>query len=218
MPVGSSPTTPSEPGSPADQVPNTNPADVTKAAATKTGISKALTELGILSPTGGIGKNALPLGLNVGSALVNRNANNTLQKQLQKIAAPASSASEKLLAEGTSGQVPPAIMQQFDQTYKDTVQEITQRYANMGRDAKTDSAAQAEIAKAKQAMDAQVANYAASLTSQGLSAAGVASGPATQAALAGAEQDRALQQSMAGTLQQMALLEALSKQQGGTTT
>lgn len=201
----------------AEQVlpPGSNPSVVPPSGPTtpppSTGITKALEQLGVLSPGGGIGKNALPLGLTAISQLSANARGKSLQKDLKSIAQPSRSASEQLLAEGTSGQVPPAVMQQFQRSYNDKVNEITQRFANMGRDAKTDSAAQAEIAKAKDAMDAQVANYASSLTTQGLQAAGVASGPATQAALAGAQQDQALSTSMAGTLQNMALLDALSR-------
>lgn len=185
----------------------------TSTAPPQSGISKALQALGITSADGGIGKNALPLALNLGATAVRAGSENSLQKQLQKNAAGPQAASQRLLAEGASGQIPPAVMQQFTQSFNDRVGEITQRYANMGRDAKTDSAAQAEIARARTGLDAQVAQYSQQLTEQGLRAAGVASGPATNAAMAGAQQDRDLSTAMAGSLQQMALLEALQRGQ-----
>jgi hypothetical protein len=115
-----------------------------------------------------------------------------------------------------SGQVPPAIMQQFDQTLETRISEIKQRYANMGRDASTDSAAQAEIARAQQAKDKMIADYANGLVTQGLNAAGVASGPTQAAAQTAAQRDAALQASMSNTLRALAELEYLSRQQPGT--
>lgn len=194
----------------------TLPPDVTKVPPTPPGgISKALQTIGVTDKTGGIGPNALPIAaLTAGQINANRTGKSA-QAQLQKLSQPAQSASQQLLAEGTSGQVPPAVMQQFDQSLREKTDEIVQRYANMGRDAKTDSAAQAEIAKAKDARDAQIANYSSSLTSQGLQAAGVAAGPATAAIQAGVQSDKDLQAAMSGSLQNMALLAAL--QRGQTT-
>lgn len=177
------------------------------------GISKALQSLGITGKDGGIGPNVLPLGVLAASQANAARAGKSTQAQLEKVASPAQEASKRLLAEGAEGTVPPAVMQQFERSLKDKTAEIVQRYANMGRDAATDSAAQSEIAKARDAMDAQVAQYAASLTTQGLQAAGVAAGPATQAVMAGAQKDQELQKAMAGSLQQMALLQALSRGQ-----
>lgn len=179
-------------------------------AQSSSGITKALESIGIMK-NGTIGPNALPMAINLGSAALKSGSQNSLEGQLKKTAAPAQAASERLLSQGASGQIPPAIMQQFQQSFKDKSSEITQRYANMGRDAATDSAAQAEIARAKDALDAQVAKYSSDLTSQGLAAAGVAAGPASQAAMAGAQADKELQAAMAGSLQQMALLEALGR-------
>lgn len=177
------------------------------------GWQKMLEKLGIMSKDGGIGQNAIPMGLNLGSQALKANSSSNLQKQLTAVGQPASDTSRRLLAEGASGQIPPGIMSQMQQTFKAKVDEITQRFANMGRDAKTDSAAQAEINKARDAFDAQVAQYSSGLTSQGLQAAGVAAGPLTQGALAGAQQDQALQQSIANFMQQMSMLQALQGRQ-----
>lgn len=179
-------------------------------------VSKAMKALGLYDPkTGGIGTNALPLALSAGGQVMAQRSKNSLQNQLTAAAKPAAGAANQLLDRGLNGQVPPAVMQQFDLSYKQKVGEITQRFANMGRDPKTDSAAQAEMQKAKDAMDAQVANYASTLTTQGLQAAGLAQGPTTQAALAGAQQDQALQQSMASAMQQMAMLTAMQGNKQG---
>lgn len=154
------------------------------------------------------------LGLNVLSQVQANRAGRSAADQLRANAAPVSAASKQLLEQGLAGKVPPEIMQQYQTSFQNRVAEINQRYANMGRDPKTDSAAQGEIAKAKQEMDAQVANYASSLVNQGLQAAGVASGPQTQAVIAGMQQDKELQAAMAGSLNSLALLQSLQRSQG----
>lgn len=131
------------------------------------------------------------------------------QDQLKTLSAPARAASEQLINQGMAGTVPAPIMQQFQTTFNNTKAAIESRYANMGRDPNNDSSAQAEIKQAKDQMDAQVANYASTLLNQGLSAAGVANGPATAAINAGVAQDKELGNAMSQSLQQMAMLQAM---------
>lgn len=177
-------------------------------------VERALRSIGVWDPAkGAVGKNALPLGLMIGGQVAQNRRGDQLSKDLRAISAGPKAASDQLLAEGTSGNVPPAVMQQYDQSYKDKVSEINQRYANMGRDPRTDTGAQAEIQKAKDAKDAQVANYASGLTTQGLQAAQVAAGPQTQAAIAGAQKDEALQAAMANGLQTLAMMQAYQGKQ-----
>lgn len=177
-------------------------------------VERALQSLGLMSKTGGFGPNALPAALTVGSQLAANSRGKSLQGDLKAQSAPASSASQELIQRGMSGDVPPAIRTQFEKTFKDKQAEITQRYANMGRDASTDSGAQYEMQRAADARDAMIADYASKLTSQGLQAAQVASGPQMAAAQAGAQQDAALQQAMMQSLRTMAMLEALKRGQG----
>lgn len=153
------------------------------------------------------------LGLNVAGQIASRSAKKDAASQLEASTATAREASRQLIAQGMAGQVPPAIMAQFDKALEDRVSEIRQRYASMGRDPATDSGAQNDIAKAVAAKNAQVAQYAQSLISQGLQAAGVAAGPQTAAIQAGAAQDKALQDAMAGSLNSMAMIEALKRGQ-----
>lgn len=153
------------------------------------------------------------LGLNLAGQMQASSAQKKREEQMQKATGPAQDAAKQLIEQGMAGQVPPAIMAQFDRSLQDRVMEIKQRYSNMGRDAKTDSAAQNEISKAIAQKDAQVAAYAQQLVSQGLSAAGVAAGPQSAAIQAGAAQDHQLQQSMGATLQSMAMLEQLKARQ-----
>ena len=181
---------------------------------TSTAVDKAMKFLGITDDKGNMGKNALSLG---GMALSQANASkskNGLSNQLKEAAGPASAAAQQLLAQGLSGTAPAAVLAAADKTLNDRTQEVIQRYTNMGRDAKTDSAAQAEISKLKVARDASIQAYSQALTTQGLQAAGLAQGPTTQAALAGASEDKALSQSIAGMLQQMAMIQAMQSRAG----
>lgn len=139
------------------------------------------------------------------------------QAQLEKVAQPASDASKKLIEEGLGGNVPAPILTQFNKTAEQQKAAIDSRYANMGRDPNNDSSAAAEKAKIDEARDAQIANYASQLLQQGLTAAGVASAPATQAILAGVNQDKDMQNAMAQMLQQMAFLETMRSNRGGAT-
>lgn len=181
-------------------------------------VQKALDALGITDSKGGIGKNALSiagLGLSQYNAGKNRAS---LSKDLTAAAAPASEAARRLLEQGLAGQAPAAIIAAADKTLNDRTQEVIQRYSNMGRDARTDTGAAAEISKLKVARDAAIAQYAQTMTSQGLQAAGIAQGPTTQAAVAGAQQDKDLSNSIAQMLQQMAMMQALQGRNTGATT
>lgn len=153
------------------------------------------------------------LGLNLAGQVQASQAQKKREAEARRNVEPASNASRQLIEQGMAGQVPPAIMAQFDRSLNDRVLEIKQRYANMGRDAKTDSAAQEEIRRATAAKDAQVAKYAQDLITTGLQAAGVSAGPSQAAIQAGAAQDKALQNAMGGTLNSMAMLEALKNRQ-----
>jgi len=173
-------------------------------------VQKALKALGITDETGGLGKNALPmagLGLN---ALAQRRMGDTLSRSLGQAGQRSGSAADTLLQQGLSGQAPQAVVAQANQTYQDTVEKIKQQYANMGRDPRTDTGAIAAMNRAAVARDAQIQQYAQGLTSQGLQAAQIAQTPATQAAMAAAQQD---QQLMAA---QREVLDRLSKLQAAT--
>lgn len=153
---------------------------------------------------------AASLGFNLyKQSQVNKNSKSA-QDQLQAVAQPASDASKQLIAEGLSGNVPSSILTQFTTTANQQKDAIRARYANMGRDPNNDSSAAAELAKVDEARDAQIANYASTLLTQGLTAAGVANAPATQAILAGVNADREMQNAMSQMLQQMAFLESIN--------
>lgn len=154
---------------------------------------------------------AASLGANIYAQSQASKNGKSAQDQLTKLSEPARNASTSLIAQGMSGNVPAPIMQQFQTTLQNTISAINSRYVNMGRDPNNDSSAQAEIKQAKDQMDAQVANYASTLLQQGLSAAGVANGPATAAINAGVAQDKELSNAMAQSLQQMAMLQAMQK-------
>jgi hypothetical protein len=175
---------------------------------------RALKTLGVYDPTKGtIGANALPLAsLAIGQYNLSRNGKST-QDQLTKIADPARRASEQLINQGLAGQVPAPILQQFNDTFNQQKSAIEARYANMGRDPNNDSSAQREISDLAAKRDANIANYASQLLSQGLAAAGVAAGPATAAVQAGVQQDQQLSSAMGNTMQQLAMLQALQNGQ-----
>jgi hypothetical protein len=173
---------------------------------------KALQSLGLVNKDlTGVGTNALPLAGLVGSQIMQNKANKSLPSQLTQAAAPASNAANTLLQEGLSGQAPAAVVAQAQQQYNQQVQEINQRYAAMGRDPSTDTAAQYEISQAGLTMQEAINNYSTQLTSQGLQAAQIAQGPTVQAATTAAQQDQNLSNSIASTLQNMALIQSLNK-------
>lgn len=153
------------------------------------------------------------LGMNVIGQVNARKDKRDAESQLREQGRPAREAGEELLRQGRSGVLPPAIMAQFDDSLMKRVAEIEQRYRNSGRDPKTDSSAQSEIARAISQRDQQVAAYSQSLIDQGLRALGVASGPQTAAINAGVQADKDLQGAMGGTLESMAKLEALRAKQ-----
>lgn len=188
-------------------VPNVPPAEVP-------GWQKALQSLGVLQKGSDIalGPTALPLaltGVNAAQQRAMMQSSKSLPGQLRAAAGPAQGAATQLLEEGLGGKVNPATAAMYEKTFQDKVGEIKQRYANMGRDANTDSAAQYEIQRAQDARDAAIAGQASSLTSQGLQAAQIAQGPTTQAALSAAQQDQALSNAMAQALQQIAQIQAM---------
>lgn len=163
--------------------------DSIKSGASKLGLTNANNPLGI-------GKNAVSLVGSAYNAYKQKQATSSLQKQEQAAAQPITDASKSLIAQGESGQVPAAIMQEFQTTRDQTVAAIKQRYANMGRDPNNDSAAAAEIANANNAMNAGVANYSQQILTEGLDAAGIATNAGIEAAKAGAASDDAYQKAL----------------------
>jgi hypothetical protein len=193
-----------------DVVPNVG---APAAASPATGIAKALQSLGIVDAAGNMGKNVLPL-LGLGTnAIAQSRMGSTLSKSLTQAGQRSGAAADQLLGQGLSGQAPQAVVAQANQTYQATVEQIKQQYANMGRDPRTDTGAIAAMNKAAVARDAQIQQYAQGLTSQGLQAAQIAQTPATQAAMAAAQQD---QQLMAAQREVMDRLSKLQTVNAGT--
>ncbi len=183
------------------------------AAPDKPGIADRAINAVMKNPLGAAG-----LGLNAWRAYQAKQQGQSAQDQLNKNAQPAADASKQLIAQGTAGQVPPAILQQFNTSAQQAKDAIRARYANMGRDPNNDSSAAAELAKVDQDRDAQIANYASTLLNQGLAAAGVANGPQTAAVQAGVNQDKQLSDSMSSALQNYMMLQSLQNRQGGGAT
>lgn len=194
-------------GAPAPKAPLslTNP-NVTSMASNA---SSALQKLGILNKTGdSLGPNALPAAGLAFSALGQKKAGTGLEDKLNAAGAPARAASDRLLAEGLGGRPNASTAAAIDKWALDTKEGVKQRYASMGRNPDLDSAARKELADVDSKAVAMRDQAAQGMISQGLQAAQIASGPSTQAALAGAQEDRAFQTAIANMLQQMAFLNA----------
>ena len=161
---------------------------------------------------------AAGLGLTAYRAIQQKNQGAAAADQLNKNAAPTADASKELIRQGMAGEVPPAILQQFQKSADQQKEAICSRYAQMGRDPNSDSSAAAEMAKVDEARDAQIANYASQLLNQGLTAAGIANAPQTAAVTAGVNQDKALSESMSSALQNYMMLQALQGRQSGGAT
>jgi len=170
--------------------------------------SKALEYLGLTKPGGGLGGNALPaaaLGLSQYRA---NKMGQSLQDQLKAASAQVQPVASSLINQYETGQINPAQEKQITDLTNNTKARIKQRYAQMGRDPNTDSAAQSELAKAD--ADAVAMRDAAQqgILTQGLKAAGLAQGPATSAVMAGYQSDLQQQQAMQSFLNTLALMQS----------
>ena len=170
--------------------------------------TKALEYLGLTKPGGGLGGNALPaaaLGLSQYRA---NKTGQSLQDQLKAASAQFQPVSSSLINQYETGQINPAQEKQIIDLTNNTKARIKQRYAQMGRDPNTDSAAQSELAKAD--ADAVAMRDAAQqgILTQGLNAAGLAQGPATSAVMAGYQSDLQQQQAMQNFMNTLALMQS----------
>ena len=159
-------------------------------------------------PGGGLGSNALPaaaLGLSQYRA---NKTGQALQDQLKAASAQVQPVASSLINQYETGQINPAQEKQITDLTNNTKARIKQRYAQMGRDPNTDSAAQSELAKAD--ADAVAMRDAAQqgILTQGLQAAGLAQGPATSAVMAGYQSDLQQQQAMQNFMNTLALMQS----------
>jgi len=169
--------------------------------------NKALQYLGLTSPTG-LGPNALPaaaLGLSQYRA---NKMGQSIKDQLQAASAQTKGVATGLIDQYQTGQINPAQEKQISDLTNNTKARIKQRYAQMGRDPNTDSAAQSELAKAD--ADAVAMRDAAQqgILTQGLKAAGLAQGPATSAVMAGYQSDLQQQQAMQNFMNTLAIMQS----------
>jgi hypothetical protein len=170
--------------------------------------TKALEYLGLTKPGGGLGGNALPaaaLGLSQYRA---NKMGQSLQDQLKAASSQVSPVATGLISQYETGQINPAQEKQITDLTNNTKARIKQRYAQMGRDPNTDSAAQSELTKAD--ADAVAMRDAAQqgILTQGLNAAGLAQGPATSAVMAGYQSDLQQQQAMQNFMNTLALMQS----------
>jgi len=170
--------------------------------------TKALEYLGLTKPGGGLGGNALPaaaLGLSQYRA---NKMGQSLADQLKAASSQVSPVASGLISQYETGQINPAQEKQITDLTNNTKARIKQRYAQMGRDPNTDSAAQSELAKAD--ADAVAMRDAAQqgILTQGLKAAGLAQGPATSAVMAGYQSDLQQQQAMQNFMNTLALMQS----------
>jgi hypothetical protein len=170
--------------------------------------TKALEYLGLTKPGGGLGGNALPaaaLGLSQYRA---NKMGQSLADQLKAASSQVSPVASGLINQYETGQINPAQEKQITDLTNNTKARIKQRYAQMGRDPNTDSAAQSELAKAD--ADAVAMRDAAQqgILTQGLKAAGLAQGPATSAVMAGYQSDLQQQQAMQNFMNTLALMQS----------
>jgi hypothetical protein len=154
---------------------------------------------------------AASLGMTGLSAYQGKEAAKALQSSLQQAGAQTSNTAQQLLNQYQTGTINPAQDKQITDWTNNQMAQIKQRYASMGRDPNTDSAAQAEMANAEAQAVAMRDQALQGVLTQGLSAAGVAAGPTTQAIMAGYNANTAAQQSMAQGMQTLAMLQALQQ-------
>lgn len=211
--AGADPNLPPSPTTAASPSATTPPANAPASAPSSqpSAVGKAFDYMKITSPNGGLGPNAIPLAGLGYSQYSARQQRKSAEEKARKITEDQQAAARELLQKGLSGQVPAAIAAKYNDTFMQRVQEIQQRYANMGRDPKSDSAAQAEMAKAAMERDAAFAQYANGLISQGLSASGVAQGPQMESVMLGYQSDQDLQKALMTMLQTIAQQQAMTK-------
>ena len=170
--------------------------------------TKALEYLGLTKPGGGLGSNALPaaaLGLSQYRA---NKMGQSLQDQLKAASAQVQPVASGLINQYETGQINPAQEKQITDLTNNTKARIKQRYAQMGRDPNTDSAAQSELAKADADAVAMRDTAQQGILTQGLNAAGLAQGPATSAVMAGYQSDLQQQQAMQNFMNTLALMQS----------
>jgi len=174
-------------------------------------LQRALKSIGAVDEKGKIGKNALPLLALAKSAYASRQAGKEaagLKNQLLEAAGPTKGISEQLLSQYQSGQINPAAKAQIDQATAAAIAQIKQRYAQMGRNPETDSAAQNEIAMAQQRSLQLTEQARQGILSQGLQAAGMAQGPIRNAVMAQYNANRENEQSMYQLLAALARMQS----------
>ena len=170
-------------------------------------VDKALRYLGVTSPTG-VGPTAVPLAaLGISQYRANKQAQ-AIKDQLAAASAQTKGVATSLLDKYQTGTIDANQQKQIDDLTNNTKARIKQRYAQMGRDPNTDSAAQSELAKAD--ADAVAMQDAAKqgILTQGLNAAGLAQGPATSAVMAGYQSDLQQQQAMQNFMNTLALMQS----------
>ena len=170
-------------------------------------VDKALRYLGVTSANG-IGPTALPaaaLGLSQYRA---NKMGQSLQDQLKAASAQVQPVASGLINQYETGQINPAQEKQITDLTNNTKARIKQRYAQMGRDPNTDSAAQSELAKADADAVAMRDTAQQGILTQGLNAAGLAQGPATSAVMAGYQSDLQQQQAMQNFMNTLALMQS----------
>jgi hypothetical protein len=170
-------------------------------------VDKALRYLGVTSANG-IGPTALPLAtLGISQYRANKQAQ-AIKDQLAAASAQTKGVATSLLDKYQTGTIDANQQKQIDDLTNNTKARIKQRYAQMGRDPNTDSAAQSELAKAD--ADAVAMQDAAKqgILTQGLNAAGLAQGPATSAVMAGYQSDLQQQQAMQNFMNTLALMQS----------
>ena len=170
-------------------------------------VDKALRYLGVTSANG-IGPTALPaaaLGLSQYRA---NKMGQSLQDQLRAASAQVQPVASGLINQYETGQINPAQEKQITDLTNNTKARIKQRYAQMGRDPNTDSAAQSELAKADADAVAMRDTAQQGILTQGLNAAGLAQGPATSAVMAGYQSDLQQQQAMQNFMNTLALMQS----------
>jgi len=170
-------------------------------------VDKALRYLGVTSPTG-VGPTAVPLAaLGISQYRANKQAQK-IEDQLKAAAAQTKGVATSLIDKYQTGTIDPAQQKQIDDLTNNTKARIKQRYAQMGRDPNTDSAAQSELAKADADSIAMQDAAKQGILTQGLNAAGLAQGPATSAVMAGYQNDLAQQQAMQNFMNTLALMQS----------
>jgi hypothetical protein len=170
--------------------------------------TKALEYLGLTKTGGGLGPNALPAAaLGLSQYRANKQAQK-LEDQLKAASAQTKGVATSLIDKYQTGTIDPAQQKQIDDLTNNTKARIKQRYAQMGRDPNTDSAAQSELAKADADSIAMQDAAKQGILTQGLRAAGLAQGPATSAVMAGYQSDLAQQQAMQSFLNTLAIMQS----------